>query len=277
MRIAILTSDSYYSYLLISHTVATRPSDVVLIVITPTRVKGRSTLGTVRYVLKKSGARSLLSKVVASLTVSFGEVLRKVGLMRHCVVPSLLARKYNIPLLHSKDVNDETTLSALRQAEIDVILSVNVYQRMEEELLALPRITAINNHFGLLPKYKGMAPYVWAMANGEECIGLSVHHMVLKFDAGRLIRQERLPLRKGDSAMDVYMRGCMIARQLIAEAVAAVEEDPNAGFAQQGDGSYFSMPTRECIRNLYRNGFRLWRVSDLVSVLRSARDGEPLP
>jgi methionyl-tRNA formyltransferase len=161
--------------------------------------------------------------------------------------------------------------------DIDIILSINVYQRMREPLLNLPKITAINNHFGMLPKYKGMAPYIWAMANGEKEIGLSVHHMVLEFDEGRLIKQEKLPLKPGDSAMGVYIRGCIVARKLISQAVAEVQKDANAGVNQQGEGSYFSMPTRDCISRLYKKGYRLWKLRDLIAVLKSKIGDEYLP
>jgi methionyl-tRNA formyltransferase len=227
--------------------------------------------------LKKTGWQNFVYKIVTSLWVYFAEFLHKMNIIKHCITPSNLAKRYNIEILRSQDCNDELTLNYLKDKNIDILLSINVYQRMLEPLLALPRIAAVNNHFGLLPKYRGMAPYIWAMANGEKEIGLSVHHMVLQFDEGKLIRQEKMPLKKGDSAMGVYIRGCMISRSMICEAVARLQEDPSFGYEQVGGGSYYSMPTRECIRKLRNNGFSLWRVRDLFAVLRTKIDGIKLP
>jgi len=277
VRIGIVTSDSFFSYLLISDLVMRRPQDIACIVITPARVKGRGAIGSVALVWRKSGWANLVYKVVAGLWVYFAEAMHRIGLLRHCITPSNLAKRYGIDLFHSGDCNDEETLAYLRARDIDVLLSVNVYQRMHEPLLSLPKITALNNHFGLLPKYRGMAPYVWALANGEKEIGLSVHHMLLEFDRGRLVRQERMPLRAKDSAMGVYLRGCLIARKMISDAVANVEHDPDAGFDQAGEGSYFSMPTRKCIAKLKRRGHSLWRMKDLLSVLHDKMNGQQLP
>lgn len=277
MRIAIITSDSFFSYLLISDLVSQRPEDIVSIVISPSRVKGKGTFGTVIHVLKKTGWRNLIYKVVASLWVYFAEALHKVGIVHHCVTPSNIAKRYNIDLYYTQDCNDDATLNYLRSKNIDILLSINVYQRMLEQLLSIPKIAAVNNHFGLLPKYRGMAPYVWAMANGEKEIGLSVHHMVLEFDEGKLIRQERMPLKKKDSAMGVCIRGCLIARKMISQAVDDLEKNPNAGFEQEGEGSYFSMPTRKCIADLYERGYCLWRVKDLISILKNKPDYNHLP
>ena len=277
MRISIITSDSFFSYLLISHLVETQSENVACIIITPSKVKGKGTLGSVIHVFKKTGLSNLVYKIVAGLWVYFAEALHKLGLVHHCITPSNLAKRYGIDLYYSQDCNDETTLDYLRNKNIDVLLSINVYQRMLEPLLSLPKIAAVNNHFGLLPKYRGMAPYIWAMAHGEKEIGLSVHHMVLAFDEGKLIKQEKMPLKPKDSAMGVYIRACLIARKMITDAVTEVTQDPNTGFNQVGEGSYFSMPTRECITNLKKNGYCLWRIGDLLAILRNKLNGENLP
>jgi folate-dependent phosphoribosylglycinamide formyltransferase PurN len=276
MRIAIITTDSFFSYLLISDLIKYRLKDVVSITVTPSRVKGKGILGSAIHLYKKTGWQNFVFKVVAGLWVSFAETLYKIGLLRHCITPSNVAKRYGIKLHYSKDCNNEPTLASLRSENIDVLLSINVYQRMLEPLLSIPKIAAINGHFGLLPKYRGMAPYIWAMANGEKEIGLSVHHMVLQFDEGRIIRQERMPLKSGDSAMGVYLRGCLMARKMILEAIADVERNPEAGFEQTGEGSYFSMPTRQCIRELKRRGYKLWKIKDLIAVLNGNFGGESL-
>jgi folate-dependent phosphoribosylglycinamide formyltransferase PurN len=276
MNIAIITSDSFFSYLLISDVVQQRKDNIACIVITPSKIKGKSTWQSVKHVYKKTGWRNLMYKIVANLWVYFAEVLSKFDLVKHSVVPSNLAKKSDINLYYSQDCNDQSTLDYLQEKKIDVILSINVYQRILEPLLNLPKIAAVNNHFGLLPKYRGMAPYIWAMANGEKEFGLSVHHMVLDFDEGKLIKQKKMELAPHDSAMGVYIRGCMVARKMITEAVSELENNPKAGFAQEGKGSYFSMPTRECISNFFANGYQLWRIQDLVTVLRSSIDGVKL-
>jgi folate-dependent phosphoribosylglycinamide formyltransferase PurN len=277
MRVAVVTSDSFFSYLIISDLIMQRPKDVVSIVITPSRVKGKSMFGSIVYVLKKSGWRNLIYKIVSALWIYFAEALYKLGFVPHCITPSNIANLYGIDLHHSEDCNDERTLTYLRSKEIDILLSINVYQRMLEPILSLPKIAAVNNHFGLLPKYRGMAPYMWAMANGEEEIGLSIHHMVIEFDKGKLIHQEKMSLRPKDSAMGVYIRACMIARKSITKVVAELEENPKVGFEQTGEGSYFSVPTRQCIRELRRRGYYLWRIKDLLLVLCKKLDGQFLP
>ena len=101
--------------------------------------------------------------------------------------------------------------------------------------------------------------------------------MVLEFDEGKLIRQERMALKPKDSAMGVYFRGCQIARKMISQVAADLGENPTSGFEETGEGSYFSMPTRQCIKALSQRGYCLWKIKDLLFVLRNSIEGEPLP
>ncbi len=276
MRIAIITTDSFFSYLLISGIIKVRLNDIVAIIVTPGRVKGKGILGSAFKVYKKTGWRNFCYKIVTGLWVCSAGILFKIGLLHHCVTPSNIARRYGIKLYNSTDCNDELTISYLIKENPDVLLSINVYQRMRGSLLSIPKITSINTHFGLLPKYRGMAPYIWAMANGEKEIGLSVHHMVLQFDEGKIICQERMPLEPDDSALGVYLRGCLLARKMIVDAISKVEQYPGAGFEQKGEASYFSMPSRQCIYDLRRRGYKLWRIKDLIAILDENLGGEPL-
>lgn len=277
MHVAIITSDSFFSCLLISDLVKQRQKDIKTIVITPSKVKGKGALGTVIDVLRKTGWSNLVYKIVVSLWTYFAKALHRIGIIRHCITPSNVAKRYHIDLYHTQNCNDDATLDYLRTKDIDILLSINVYQRMLEPLLSIPKLAAVNNHFGLLPQYRGMAPYIWAMANGEKEIGLSIHHMVIEFDKGKLIQQKRMPLKPKDSAMGVYIRGCLIARKMITEVVAELQKDPNCGFEQTGEGSYFSMPTRQCIANLRRRGYCLWQIRDLLLVIRKKLNGVFLP
>ena len=114
-------------------------------------------------------------------------------------------------------------------------------------------------------------------ANGEKEIGLSIHHMVLKFDEGKLIRQERMPLEPKDSAMGVYIRGCFIARKMITAVIEEIKNNPTVGYEQSGESSYYSMPTRQCVKDLRQNGYCLWRFKDLLHILKTNVHNEKLP
>jgi folate-dependent phosphoribosylglycinamide formyltransferase PurN len=277
LRVAIVATDTFFSYLLISHLVANQPKNIVCMVIMQPKFVGKGAFGTISTLVRRTGWVNFFYKLLIRTRFLTALALAKTGIIKHAISPRLLAERYGIPIFESEDCNNDETVEYLRSHDIDILLSINVYQRMHEPLLAMSRIAAVNTHFGMLPKYKGVSPYIWAMANGEKEIGLSIHRMVYEFDEGQLLRQQRMSLQKGDSAMGVYHRGCMIARKMITEVVDQLEKEPTFGYDQVGVGSYYSMPTRHTTAALKKNGFCLWKAEDLLFSFKRCHNGDCLP
>ena len=81
------------------------------------------------------------------------------------------------------------------------------YRRMlPPEVLALARKGAFNMHGSLLPKYRGRAPVNWAILKGESETGATLHEMVAKPDAGRIVDQERVPIGPDETAAEVFAK-----------------------------------------------------------------------
>nr|WP_202523665.1 formyltransferase family protein [Kitasatospora sp. SID7827] len=57
------------------------------------------------------------------------------------------------------------------------------------EALRATRLGALNVHTSMLPKYRGPLPVNWAIRNGDEEIGVSVHWMADGFDTGGILAQ----------------------------------------------------------------------------------------
>ena len=81
------------------------------------------------------------------------------------------------------------------------------YRRMlPPDVLALARKGAFNMHGSLLPKYRGRAPVNWAILKGESETGATLHEMVAKPDAGRIVDQERVPIGPDETAAEVLAK-----------------------------------------------------------------------
>ena len=59
----------------------------------------------------------------------------------------------------------------------DLIISGGFPWRIPSEVLALPRLGAINMHPALLPRYRGPAAIEWALRNGDAELGFTVHRL----------------------------------------------------------------------------------------------------
>ena len=70
-------------------------------------------------------------------------------------------------------------------------------------------------HGSLLPKYRGRVPVNWAIINGERETGATLHEMVAKPDAGRIVDQQSVPILPDDTALEVFNKVTVAAEMVL--------------------------------------------------------------
>jgi len=122
------------------------------------------------------------------------------------------------------DVPDAALVARVRAAAPDLIFSFYFRHLLPDDLLAIPRRGAYNLHGSLLPKYRGRAPVNWAVANGENETGATLHVMSRKADAGDIVDQEPVRIGPDETAYEVQKRvteaGVRILERRLAELAA---------------------------------------------------------
>lgn len=83
----------------------------------------------------------------------------------------------------------EGLADALGGYRLDLLVVYGFNWRLPAAVLRTPRSGVINIHSSLLPKYRGPAPVLWAIRNGDAEIGLTVHRMDEQFDTGPILAQ----------------------------------------------------------------------------------------
>lgn len=86
---------------------------------------------------------------------------------------------------------------------IDILLSVNYLFIIEENIIQLPKLFAINIHGSLLPKYRGRTPHVWAIINGEKETGITAHILDKECDNGDIIKQLSIQIDDNMTGADI--------------------------------------------------------------------------
>ena len=83
--------------------------------------------------------------------------------------------------------------------EVDLLLSINYLFLIEQDLIAWPKLGAVNFHGSLLPKYRGRTPHVWAIINNEQKTGITGHFISEGCDEGDIILQEEISIAPKDT------------------------------------------------------------------------------
>jgi methionyl-tRNA formyltransferase len=103
---------------------------------------------------------------------------------------------------------------ALTSHRLDLLVVFGFAWKLPRSVLAIPRLGALNIHVSMLPKYRGPAPMLWAIRNGDPTGGITVHRMDEDFDTGNILgQQDGIPLAD-DINWDDY---CAVAMPVVRE------------------------------------------------------------
>jgi methionyl-tRNA formyltransferase len=117
---------------------------------------------------------------------------------------SAFCERAGIPLTTASEPDDISTI--LERHGVDFLFVCGWYRLLPERLLARLAGGAMGIHHSLLPRYKGGAPLVWAIINGETEVGSSLFLFSGAMDAGDLFLQVRTPLSSQDTIATVSSR-----------------------------------------------------------------------
>jgi len=80
----------------------------------------------------------------------------------------------------------------------DLIISGGFPWRIPADVLALPRLGAINFHDAPLPRHRGPNATGWAFRLGDTETAMTLHRLTPEFDAGPILAQARVPITDDD-------------------------------------------------------------------------------
>ena len=126
------------------------------------------------------------------------------------------------------------------EAQPDLIFSFYYRSMLPMSLLRHARLGAFNMHGSLLPKYRGRAPLNWAILKGERETGVTLHEMVEKPDAGRIVDQQAVPIGPDDTALEVFHRMTDAAEAVLKRNLPSlVKGEPRFKPNDLSRGSYY--------------------------------------
>ena len=151
-----------------------------------------------------------------------------------------LAERNGIECVTPDDCSAPEFVARLNSLAPDFLFSFYYRQMLKAELLATAARGAFNMHGSLLPKYRGRVPVNWAIINGERETGATLHEMVAKPDAGRIVDQQAVPILPDDTALEVFNKLTVAAEIVLDRSLPGLV----AGTAELREqdlsvGSYF--------------------------------------
>ena len=127
------------------------------------------------------------------------------------------AEDHQLEVATPEDINGDAFLKLATDFAPDITLSVFYNQVLGNRLLSLPRVASINVHPSLLPAYRGSGALLWALMDGQDKVGITIHFMERVVDSGDMILQRELEVRPDETGHQVYGRIAELIRQVFRE------------------------------------------------------------
>jgi folate-dependent phosphoribosylglycinamide formyltransferase PurN len=248
MKIVFLAVNDEFAGSMQRYVYENHPEWVVGSVISTCPIYKRTKIGGLLFLVKMSGfayiAEMIRMKVV-------GKALRAETI----VTPAQLAKAHQIDIYYSRNINDEQSLAQLAAWSPDLIISTNFSHYIGDRARRSSRFGTWNLHKSLLPHYRGMAPCFYALLNGEEKVGATLHRVAKGFDTGDIICQIEVPISQGDSVHSLNRKTSDLGGRMLAEYLEGVDlSDIKATLQPPGKWPSYSYPTRDDIRVFRKMG-----------------------
>jgi methionyl-tRNA formyltransferase len=266
LRIVILTYESLYANYMTHRLIQARPDHVVGIVRSDCLIYGKSLPGGLWYLLRRTGLRFVGRKSLENVQSRAMAILfRLIGRLRK--VPSLREIKadYGVPVVGSEDVNNARTMAIIQDWQPDLVISIYLNQLIKRDLIHLPALGCLNIHPALLPRNRGLFPYFWVIANGDEQTGVTLHWVDERFDTGEILIQEVLPIQPDDTITSLSYKSAQVGADMLVRGVALIEAGDPPRVPQDNDqATYHSWPRPADQRRFRQRGGDYGTVFELM-------------
>ena len=148
-----------------------------------------------------------------------------------------------IPLLVTYDVHAEASLAFVREQSPDlgIVFGTPI---LKPKLFEIPRFGSVNVHQRKLPDYRGGGPVgLWELLDGKEEIGVTIHRVVKKLDAGDVIRQATIPIGPYDDLESLQLKAHVVSVDLLTDVIADFQRGEAREIPQSGPSRLYRSPS----------------------------------
>ncbi len=135
-----------------------------------------------------------------------------------------LARKHGLSVHQLEKVRNEEHRALFQSLGADFIVVVAYGQILPGWLLRSARIAPVNVHGSLLPKYRGAAPVIWALINGEHVTGVTTMLMDEHLDTGPALLKSEVQIPETMTAGELSGQLARLGAELLIPTLAGLSD-----------------------------------------------------
>ena len=184
-----------------------------------------------------------------------------------------LSAKLGLRLLQPPSLRDPEFIEKVRQLAADLFVVV-AFSILPRALLRLPSVGSVNLHPSLLPAYRGAAPIVWALFNGDSETGLTTFLLTPRVDAGDVLIQQRVAIGGDETAGELEARLRELGAGVLVDSINGLEDGTIRPLPQSTEGL---SQTRKQARKLTKEDGRIDWNQSTAQIHNRIRGANPVP
>jgi peptidoglycan/xylan/chitin deacetylase (PgdA/CDA1 family)/folate-dependent phosphoribosylglycinamide formyltransferase PurN len=143
------------------------------------------------------------------------------------------------------DYHAEDSLEFVRSLKPDLGIVYGT-RILKPSLFSIPRLGSINIHKRKVPDYRGGGPVgLWEMLDEQTEIGVTVHQVTEKLDAGAVVNSATISIDPFDNLTSLALKAHVVGNDLLVRSVADFARGTLNLTVQQGVGRMFKNPSAE--------------------------------
>jgi len=143
------------------------------------------------------------------------------------------ANELEVPFFAPGNVNAPSFVMRLKALEADINVSMSYDQILRYEVIHAAPKGFINCHAGALPFYRGRNILNWALINGEDRFGVTVHYVDEGIDTGDIIAQRFGVITSSDTYASLLDKAVELCADALIEALQAIQDDSFSAMPQE--------------------------------------------
>ena len=151
-----------------------------------------------------------------------------------------VAMAAGIPVFQPESFREDETVEQLRSLQPDVCAVVAYGRILPQKVLDVPKYGCINIHASLLPKYRGSAPYQWAVLDGLTETGVTAMYLTREMDAGDIIDVSKTPIGENETAGELLDDLAVLGAALLSKTLTRFERGKVPATAQDASQVSFA-------------------------------------
>mmetsp|Transcript_24318 Transcript_24318/g.78100 ORF Transcript_24318/g.78100 Transcript_24318/m.78100 type:complete len:346 (+) Transcript_24318:179-1216(+) len=176
------------------------------------------------------------------------------------------ALEHDVPTFLTNNVNRSGALSALKGADLDLIVCFGFDRIFSPKVLSIPRLGGVNSHPSLLPKLRGPAPLFWTLHDRWPELWMTLHELTPKLDAGAILDQQPFQVLPTAPGKEILAKAGEVAGSMARKLLDRTAERPQelAGsrmMQRDEEASSARMPT---FQDALVRDPRAWAADDLA-------------